>query len=87
MEFEVLPFSASASFNPALGPLSRSVIPMFKVGDVGQPEAFGSAVLIELEGQQFLATARHVVDEHMESRISSPNGPHKLAPKAKRSSR
>lgn len=60
---------AIAKVNAALEPVWRSVVPIFRVGDVREPEAFGSAVLIELAGQRFLVTARHVVDEHLKSRI------------------
>ena len=45
------------------------MIPIFKVGDVLEPEAFGGAALIELVGQRFLVTARHVVDEYLKSRV------------------
>jgi hypothetical protein len=60
---------AIAKVNAVLEPAWRSVVPIFRVGDVHEPEAFGSAVLIELAGQRFLVTARHVVDEHLKSRI------------------
>jgi hypothetical protein len=66
---ETLGSIAIAKVNTALQPLWRSVVPIFRVGDVREPEAFGSAVLIELAGQRFLVTARHVVDEYLKSRI------------------
>lgn len=60
---------AIARINKALNPLSGAVIPIFKVGNVAQPVSFGSAVLIELTGQQFLITNRHVIDENKVSSI------------------
>jgi hypothetical protein len=60
---------AISEVNTALEPMWRSVIPLFRGGTVGQPEAFGSAVLLELGGRRFLVTDRHVVDEHSKSTI------------------
>lgn len=61
---------AIAKVNAALEPMWRSVIPLFKAGEaVGQPVAFGSAILIELGGQRFFVTNRHVVDEYLKSAI------------------
>lgn len=60
---------AIARINDALKPLAGSIIPIFRAGSGSRPEAFGSAVLVELAGQRFLLTARHVVDEHLKSPI------------------
>ncbi|MBI1393906.1 MAG: hypothetical protein GC152_14305 [Alphaproteobacteria bacterium] len=63
----------------AIDNLKQSVTPIFDANEKSEASLLGSAVLIEVAGDVFLCTAKHVIDESISSTLYI-DGPSRLEP-------
>lgn len=66
-------------FEPYLRRPSAGICPIFRVDSQGNPEQFGSGILLQISDHYFLITAAHVLDDFKDHEILIP-GQESLAP-------
>lgn len=67
----------TSEIRDAINILKGCVTPIFSVNEKGEAQLLGSAVLLDINGEIFLGTAKHVIDENKKSTLYF-DGPHQL---------